>query len=678
MQRLTMMFENPEYQETLDKINKVRSLGLSAILKIPQIAIVGDQSSGKSSVLEAITKLTFPRDKDTCTSFATQVNMRRNEKVEMLARIEGQTDFNKKYHAQEAQWDIHTIINDAKEILCSQVAISEKVLEITLSGPTLSPLTIIDLPGYISTTVDGQDKSIVGTIRDINTRYIKDSRTIILAVVPANVDLNNSTALGQAELYDHNNERTIPIVTKPDTVEPDLLPNLVETLLNRKKHMKLGYLVMRNSRHGEMKNTWDEAKRQEEDFFRSSNLWDRVSNERKGRESVNKFLGDILYKHIKGELPSLKEEIKRMIDGSQMEISSLGPQMTSMDDAKRQYSNCVQALQRSLDAFLAGDYSLDYLAKFKTSFTSISSSRSPESISYMAYTTESGNRDTSSHTSNDDFPPPPSTENKPFVRATLDSMYSRYSQDMNRGKHIVPKNKINELLVRYRGTGLPGILTSNTFTQIYRETLVHLRDTTNDHVRKMHSELFDAVINFIDFAADPLLTDLLQLEFEKFYHLQVAKIEDNVKSMFEDESKPFTMSTRYEDNVLKGKKTILEQQYQEQLQKPGNSPNPKDKDPQKSLNIDYDRKLAEKLAADELYETLLSYCEVSRTRIVDVVILQNIERYMVNQISIYYRMLNAVEDSHIACRLLDSQKKLARRHQLHEKIETLRKSLLEL
>ncbi|KAF9996298.1 hypothetical protein BGZ80_003449 [Entomortierella chlamydospora] len=267
------MFENTEYQDIIDKINKIRSYGLNKMLTIPQIAILGDQSSGKSSVLEAITKLSFPRNIETCTKFATQVSMRRSERVEMSAHIDDEPEFNKRYHTQDAAWDIHAIISEANGILCSSVEISEKVLEINISGPTLSPLTIIDLPGYINTTVDGQDKSIVQTIHTINTRYIKDSRTIILAIVPADVDLNNIFVLGEAERYDRANERTIPIVTKPDTIEPDLLPSLVQTLLNKRKNMKLGYLVMKNSSYKDIDMSWDDAKQREDEFFRSSELW---------------------------------------------------------------------------------------------------------------------------------------------------------------------------------------------------------------------------------------------------------------------------------------------------------------------------------------------------------------------------------------------------------------------
>jgi GTPase SAR1 family protein len=141
------MIQNTDYQVIIDKINKIRSYGLSKMLTIPQIAILGDQSSGKSSVLEAITKLSFPRNIETCTRFATQVSLRQGDVPHMSASIDGEPEFNDKFRAKGNNWDVHAIVSEANNILCANSEISEKVLEITICGPTLSPLTIIDLPG---------------------------------------------------------------------------------------------------------------------------------------------------------------------------------------------------------------------------------------------------------------------------------------------------------------------------------------------------------------------------------------------------------------------------------------------------------------------------------------------------------------------------------------------------
>ncbi|CAO3568609.1 unnamed protein product [Mortierella alpina] len=661
---MAAMFESTEYQDLIDKINKIRSYGLSKMLTIPQIAILGDQSSGKSSVLEAITKLSFPRNIETCTRFATQVNMRRSERVDMSAHIEGEADFNARYRAQEEAWDIQTIISEANRILCSsvQLEISEKVLEITISGPTLSPLTVIDLPGYINTTVDGQDKSIVQTIREINTRYIRDSRTIILAVVPANVDLNNIFVLGEAERYDQTNERTIPIVTKPDTIEQDLLPNLINTLLNRRKYMKLGYLVMKNSSYKDIDTPWDDARQREVDFFKSSPLWNQVPDTRKGRNSVNKFLGELLFTHIKKELPLLKKEILSLIGECDKEISRMGPPVSDVSKAKIKYIDCVMKFKSSLTSLLDGHYSLEYL-NLHTSDTD-------------ELAVKDGDVD-SENIENDD--PLILDGDHRFVRSSLQRLYDHYNRAMNRDKYMLPTDKISALVLRYKGNELPGFVSFSTFTQIYLETLAGWREMTKAHVSSIHLYLYDAITNFIAFAVEPLLKDTLVLEFDKFYGLQTAKVDDTMDSIFTDEETPFTLNKYYYDNILNSRKAKAEQQIQDLVNKfqpqtlgTTGATVPPIKLSESDINYN------DQLAVEDLKEELQSYCKVARKRIVDVVLLQTIERYMIKQINLYFDMLIAVDDAVISSRLLESPTKIARRQELQQRVEVLRKSLQEL
>ncbi|KAG0331954.1 hypothetical protein BG000_010448 [Podila horticola] len=573
------MFENAKYQDLIDKINRIRSYGLNRMLTIPQIAILGDQSSGKSSVLEAITKLSFPRNIETCTRFATQVNIRRSEKVEMSAYIDDEPEFNEQYQVREAEWNVHEIISNANIILCSEVEISEKVLEITISGPTLSPLTIIDLPGYINTTVDGQNKNIVETIRTINTRYIKDSRTIILAVVPANIDINNIFVLGEAERYDPSNERTIPIVTKPDTVESDLLQSLIDTLLNKRKSMRLGYLVMKNSAFKDIKKSWDEARQHEDNLFKSSELWNQVEDRRKGRVSVEKFLGELLCTHIEKELPLLKKEIRVLIGGYEKEIASMGPEVSNPQFGESQ-SNIEEQ-----------DYATDYKDGVDND----------------------GDNDGDDIGNDDDydFVPPPSKGDNHFIRSTLYRLYQRYNRSMNRGLHMLAPDKMSAVVLRYKGSELPGFISFTTFTQIYSETLGHWRERTKyymDNIRKSRTE----------------------------------KAEKQIQSLL----------TKFQVSVTAAAIPFKLEDWQ----------------------ADYN----ERLALEDLQEMLLSYCKVARKRIVDVVLLQTIERHMFKQIELYFKMLSEVDESTISSRLLESPTKLARRQELQDKASVLRKSLRQL
>lgn len=63
--------------ELLDVVDKLRAQGLSDFTALPQLIVCGDQPSGKSSVLQAISGLSFPRKDNLCTRFATEVILRR-------------------------------------------------------------------------------------------------------------------------------------------------------------------------------------------------------------------------------------------------------------------------------------------------------------------------------------------------------------------------------------------------------------------------------------------------------------------------------------------------------------------------------------------------------------------------------------------------------------------------
>ncbi|KAF9574013.1 hypothetical protein EC968_007565 [Mortierella alpina] len=643
---MVAILENDEYQAIIDKINKLRSYGLDKMITIPQIAILGDQSSGKSSVLEAITQLSFPRNIETCTRFATQVSMRQSEREELSAYIDGEPTFNKNHRHQDATLDICSIIHEANRLLCSSAEISEKVLEITISGPTVTPLTIIDLPGYINTTMDGQDKGMIQTIRDINTRYIKDSRTIILAVIPANIDLNNMFVLGEAERYDQANERTIPIVTKPDTIEQDLLPNLIQTLLNKRKYMKLGYLVMKNSSFKELDNSWEEARMLEAAFFKSSPLWNQVQDSRKGRIGVKNFLGNLLYEHIKKELPHVKKDILRLIGDFERELASLGPQVFTPENAKAKYFEWILKIKSTLEEVLDGKYSLDYI---KSNYADQDGMIANDNCTRVGGTLEYDHQ---------------------FIRSTLHKLYNQYNTAMNTDC-MLSTDKISELVQRYRANELIGFSSFKTFTQIYTGTLARWHDLTKMHVANIHQYLHDAIASFLSFAADPLLRDTLLLEFDKFYAAQTSNIDVTIENIFADESIPFTMNVSYYENILEIRKAVAEQTVEaliDQFQSTGLKPT------QEAT----DAKHYEQLAVKDLEDQLKSYCKVVRMRIVDTILMQTIERYLVKHIGRYFDMLILVDDNIISSRLIDSPMKRRQREELNEKVAVLRKSLQEL
>ncbi|KAF9371038.1 hypothetical protein BGX21_005285, partial [Mortierella sp. AD011] len=436
-----------------------------------------------------------------------------------------------------------------------------------------------------------------------------------------------------------------------------------------RKYMKLGYLVMRNSSYKDIKTSWDDSRQREEEFFGSSPLWKRVPDTRKGRVAVKKFLGELLYTHIKKELPSLKKDIFDMIGECEKEIADMGPPVSNTVMAKIKYTECIMKLRISLTALLDGNYSFAYISKHK------SDDDAPCVEDEENQDEESQNEESQDEESQDDFVPQSPQDDSHFIRSSLYRLYLRYDSVMNKDKYMLSTDEISKLILRYKGNELPGFVSFATFTQIYTETLVSWRKITEAHVTNMHSYLHDSVTEFISQEVNPLLTDTLLLEFDKFYRGQAKKIDDAIDDIFTDEAMPFTMNKYYYDNILNSRREKAEKKIQELVNRyvPTNTyiNNPIKL---KSSDINYN----ESIATEDVQEQLQSYCKVARKRIVDVVLLQTIERYMIKQINIYFDMLIAVDESTVTSNLVESLVKSVRRQELNDKVTVLQKSLKEL
>lgn len=120
---------------------------------------------------------------------------------------------------------------------------SEDVLKIEISGPNQDYLTLIDVPGIFRDPTEGlTTKQDVALVRRMVQGYIKDSRTVILAVLPSNVDPATQEILTMAKEYDEEGERTLGVLTKPDLVKENSAKLAVcDVVLGKKRPLALGY-----------------------------------------------------------------------------------------------------------------------------------------------------------------------------------------------------------------------------------------------------------------------------------------------------------------------------------------------------------------------------------------------------------------------------------------------------
>jgi len=226
--------QNSDARQVLDIVDELRNTGLGAMIELPQIVTCGDQSSGKSSVLEAITGIPFPRKENLCTRFATEIVLRRAkvETVSIQIRPDGDRpdaqrkelqkldlsleDFNNMEHLVE-QSLAQMGLKDSNK--ASPRAFSRDVLHIEIAGPGRPHLTLVDLPGLIHSENKTQSKKDVEIIKDMVSKYMKQERTIVLAVVSAKNDYANQIVLKMAR-DNGAADRTLGIITKPDSLTP--------------------------------------------------------------------------------------------------------------------------------------------------------------------------------------------------------------------------------------------------------------------------------------------------------------------------------------------------------------------------------------------------------------------------------------------------------------------------
>jgi hypothetical protein len=74
----SVALQSKEHRDLFDIIDKLGSKGISKYVDLPEIIVCGDQSAGKSSVLGAISELSFPTKDNLCTKFATELVLRRH------------------------------------------------------------------------------------------------------------------------------------------------------------------------------------------------------------------------------------------------------------------------------------------------------------------------------------------------------------------------------------------------------------------------------------------------------------------------------------------------------------------------------------------------------------------------------------------------------------------------
>ncbi|KAH8704700.1 putative dynamin [Talaromyces proteolyticus] len=352
----------------LRKIDELREKNIGQHVPLPQLVVVGDQSSGKSSLLESLTNIPFPRNLELCTRYATQITSRRDLHSQVdITIIPGPhaSDAHRKhleeYHPGMLSPEVFRVVfpRIIKEVNIRMGirtdtsssdgnVFSEDVLKVEICGPNEDYLTLIDVPGIFRTPTEGiTTKKDIKLVQNMVKGYIKDKRTVILAVLPSNVDPATQEILTLAEDYDKAGERTLGVLTKPDLVtELSAQAAVCNVVLGKKKPLALGYYVIRN-RGADDDDNFDRLS--VEQLFREK-PWSALPADRLGVQALKTRLSELLGQITRREFPELRKDVKKQLIDCQRELDSLGParqteqeQRLFLSTVSRQFQELVQA-----------------------------------------------------------------------------------------------------------------------------------------------------------------------------------------------------------------------------------------------------------------------------------------------------------------------------------------------
>ncbi|KAL3479943.1 P-loop containing nucleoside triphosphate hydrolase protein [Aspergillus californicus] len=349
------------------KIQDLRHLGVEdSQITLPKICVIGDQSTGKSSLIEGMSEIKVPRSAGTCTRCPMEINLSESEPGQpwtchvFLSR---KYIFKPKkfehldpWIEQEREDEAFTTITDKalmeEAIRCAQLAIlnpsspsanyipgkngdidpqlqvkfSPNIVRLDISAPGFPNLSFYDLPGVINQPEFDEERYLVVLVDKLVKEYIRQENCIVLLTITMTDDVMNSSAARIMRDVRGAKSRTLGVLTKPDRVQPgDPYAQWIEILEGDKFALGHGYYVVRNNPDPSVEHSV--ARQEEEEFFKSHPWVAELGDyrERFGTRNLQSALSHLLLKQIQGCLPQIIAKINDKAARIEAELSSLPP-----------------------------------------------------------------------------------------------------------------------------------------------------------------------------------------------------------------------------------------------------------------------------------------------------------------------------------------------------------------
>ncbi|KAF9444432.1 hypothetical protein P691DRAFT_763392 [Macrolepiota fuliginosa MF-IS2] len=233
-------------------LRDLRNLGAHTVFDLPKIVVIGSQSAGKSSLIEAVTGITVPRDSGTCTrcpmectmtslgtSWTCTISLRYEGGIEdarggSRPQRFGPADITNKRDVElwlrraqaavlstdtdKAQWETKSAdeIKQAIRAGAGMRMFTEDTIVVDIQDKDVTDLSFVDLPGLIQNS----DEQSIELIKSLVRRHVAGENTLILVTMPVSDDIQNQGSVVFAKEADPDGRRTISVLTKPDMLGP--------------------------------------------------------------------------------------------------------------------------------------------------------------------------------------------------------------------------------------------------------------------------------------------------------------------------------------------------------------------------------------------------------------------------------------------------------------------------
>ncbi|KAM1395887.1 hypothetical protein ACFX2I_013643 [Malus domestica] len=468
---------NDKIRPLLDAVDKLRSLKvMDEGIQLPTIVVVGDQSSGKSSVLESLAGISLPRGQGICT------------RVPLIMRLEHhsspQPELSLEYNGRVDRTDEENIAKDivkaTNSIAGGGKGISNMPLTLLVKKNGVPDLTMVDLPGITRVPVHGQPENIYDQIKDMIMEYIKPEESIILNVLSATVDFTTCESIRISQSVDKTGERTLAVVTKVDKAPEGLLEKVTGDDVN----IGLGYVCVRNRIGDE---TYEEAAVMAHELFQTHPLISKIDKSIVGIPVLAQKLVQIQANSIARNIPEIVKKINDRLNFCIMMLNKMPKSLSSVAEAMTAFMQIIGLAKESLRKILLRGEFEEY-----------------------------------------------AEDNRMHCTARLVEMLNQYSDELHRCAETDAKSNflMEEILEEAKGISLPNFLPRNAFLIILQAKVNEISSIPIAFEEKVWNYIEEVVISVLMHYTDNY--HQLQLSARRAGHSLMAKMKErSIKWMLE-------------------------------------------------------------------------------------------------------------------------------------------------